>query len=177
MPSFARGMVFDVNVLKPPQVGGLLNLLSYELFRFDDLLPGRLGKRQLCIGASDACDIILDDPCVSSIHALVESRGAGAFRLLDTGSRNGVHRVMRQHSEKLAFLDLAVGHRIVLGATTLLCVTEDGRAPLTAFDVSEFLFTPDDRDEPVAVAGRAAGRSQRKTLVALWRAIRRDTRE
>jgi hypothetical protein len=174
MPSFARGMAFDVSVIKTPAVGGLLNLVTYELFRFQDLLPGKHGKRHLCIGASDTCDIVIDDPCVSSMHAFVECRSGGTFRLLDAKSRNGVFRVVRRHSERVAYLDLAVGHRIVLGVTTLLCVSEEGRAPLTAFDVSEFLFTPDDR-EPVP-AGRAAGRPQRKTLAGLWQAIRRGKR-
>jgi pSer/pThr/pTyr-binding forkhead associated (FHA) protein len=177
MPTFARGMVFDVRVMKPPAVGGLLNVVTYELFRFEDLRPGKHGSRYLYIGASEACDMVIDDPCVSSIHALVDCRSAGIFRLLDAGSRNGVFRVIDRHTEKVEYLDLAVGQRIVIGATTLLCVTEDGHAPLTAFDVSEFLFTPDDTPRATQVAGRHAHSSQRKTLVALWQVIRRGKRE
>jgi hypothetical protein len=126
----------DVRVTKPPAVGGLLSLVTRELFRFEALGLGTPGKACVTIGASAECHIVLDDPCVSSVHAAV-AWDAGTCRIVDLMSRNGVFQVVGRRAQKIKCVELALGQRLVLGRTTLVCVTEAGHAPLTAFDVDE----------------------------------------
>ena len=119
-----------------PAVGGLFSLVTRELFRFEDLGLGKGHRQGLSIGASSKCDIVLCDPFVSAIHAGVVWH-EGALYILDLKSRNGVFQVEHRRAQKVPGVELALGQRFVLGRTTLVCVTEAGHAPLTAFDANE----------------------------------------
>ena len=121
--------------LSPP-VGGLFNLVTRELFRFEDLGLGKGRRQGLSIGASSKCDIVLCDPFVSAIHASV-LRYEGALYIMDVKSRNGVFQVVHRRAQQVEGVELALGQRFVLGRTTLVCVTEAGHVPLTAFDADE----------------------------------------
>jgi pSer/pThr/pTyr-binding forkhead associated (FHA) protein len=44
---------------------------------------------EVCIGRSDACELVLDDDYVSSVHAQLNHRSDGAWVLRDMGSTNG----------------------------------------------------------------------------------------
>jgi hypothetical protein len=119
-----------------PAVGGLFSLATRELFRLEELGLGKPRKECVTIGASRKCDIVLGDPCVSSLHAAV-THCHDALCIVDLVSRNGVFLVERRRTRKIYCTGLALGQRFVLGRTTLVCVTEDGHAPLTAFDADE----------------------------------------
>jgi Inner membrane component of T3SS, cytoplasmic domain len=126
----------DACMARPPAVGGLLSLVTRELFRFEDPRLGNKARHGLTIGASGECDIVLRDPFVSSLHAAV-TWYEGAFRILDLASRNGVFQVMSRRAQQIRCVELALGQRFVVGRTTLVCVTAAGHAPLTAFDIDE----------------------------------------
>ena len=59
--------------------------------------------------------IILVDPAVSARHCSVESDGAGGFRVLDLGSRNGTFL----NGEKVSDRALSEGDKIFVGETVL----------------------------------------------------------
>lgn len=163
----ATEILSDVRV-GPPAVGGLLSLVTRALFRFVDLPLGDDRRGGFTIGASDECDVVLDDPFVSSIHAVV-TWFEGALRIVDLFSRNGVFQVVHRQARRIHCVELALGQRFVLGRTTLVCVTEAGHAPLTAFDVDELASLSYD----LLADRRAARGSPQNTMGALWRAMRR----
>jgi hypothetical protein len=136
LPRSVTQSVTDASIT-PPAVGGLFSLVTRELFRFEDLGLGEPGVQWLSIGAAAECHIVLDDPCVSSMHAAVTCIAAHTFRLLDLRSRNGVLQIVHRRAKQIHCVDIALGQRFVFGRTTLVCVTEAGHAPLTAFDVRE----------------------------------------
>ncbi len=70
----------------------------------------------LRIGRGEACELVLDDPGVSSLHASIEP-GEEGWRVCDRGSRNGIW-VGGQRVEEAPLLHQGL---IVLGETTLLC--------------------------------------------------------
>lgn len=72
------------------------SVLSYKRIRplliIDDVGAGKssltVKKRQLTVGSSDECDVVLKDPFVSKKHALFELRDLG-FCVIDLDSKNG----------------------------------------------------------------------------------------
>jgi hypothetical protein len=159
----------DARITRAPGVGGLLSLVTRQLFRFEDLRLYEDQRRVVTIGASGKCDIVLSDPFVSSQHAAV-TWSEGMLRMLDLVSHNGVFQVVGRRAQKIRCVELALGQRFVLGRTTLMCVTAAGHAPLTAFDVDELASLSYD----ILADRQAASRSAPGVMHALRRAWRRD---
>ncbi len=49
-----------------------------------------LGKQEVRIGRDASCDLVIPDPQVSRIHAVIRERG-GSFLVYDEGSTNGIY--------------------------------------------------------------------------------------
>ena len=71
--------------------------------------------RELTIGRSDKCQIVLDDTYVSQIHARIFPKGEGAA-LEDLGSTNGTYLNRRRIT---APVDLQRGDQVKIGKTVL----------------------------------------------------------
>jgi pSer/pThr/pTyr-binding forkhead associated (FHA) protein len=69
----------------------------------------------LTIGRSPESDILLDDPAVSRVHAIVTRDEAGTYRILDQDSANGTYVNDRRISEQM----LEDGDEIQVGLTVL----------------------------------------------------------
>jgi hypothetical protein len=158
----------------PPQgtgfpVGGLRCLQSYELFRFRDFLLCGQQKRFYMIGRSPRCDIALDDTRVSNVHAFIERHADGTHTLIDYDSTNGLFVIVGDRIERVTRVPLVVGLFVLLGRSLLIAVTEDGRAPLSAFTETEF------RREAYRVYGslQAAAAALGKSRETIRRAIGR----
>ncbi|MFO0873243.1 MAG: FHA domain-containing protein [Phycisphaerales bacterium] len=74
-----------------------------------DLAP----RRVVSIGRSPRCDLTLDSPAVSRRHALL-FRHPGGWRIVDTGSRNGLHveagRTLAADLTELAWCRIGPAH-------------------------------------------------------------------
>lgn len=93
----------------------------------------------LTIGRKKA-DINLEDPKISSIHAIIEESGDGRFLLVDNHSRNGIFANGRQAS----VIELKDGLEIHIGSTLFEFIFTDD---LDDFDTLE---TPADWREVLA---------------------------
>ena len=77
--------------------------LTIEWWRSGD--PASLSQRTFttvgtfCLGRNSTCDIKLDDPIVSSLHATLAIGPAGDVELRDRGSRNGLSVAGQRQSE------------------------------------------------------------------------------
>jgi DNA-binding NtrC family response regulator len=78
--------------------------------------------RRWVIGSSDSCDLVIDDPYVSSTHCTLERRPGGALLVRDRGSRNGTH----VDGNPVEGAELRVGSYLQLGRTTLVAVAAPG---------------------------------------------------
>jgi hypothetical protein len=84
-----------------------------------------LGQTTYVCGAHPDCAIVIDDPQISSRHALFERRGgvdrAPTLRVRDTDSKNGI----RLRGERLASFDVTAGQPFELGrSVTVLPMSE-----------------------------------------------------
>ncbi len=87
-------------------------------------LPARIAvESDLCLGRAPDCDLVLDDPAISRLHARLELRADGSLWLCDLGSRAGTrrngtplaprHPVRLDHGDSLELGDWRFG--LVLG--------------------------------------------------------------
>jgi len=85
-------MTADLNADAPTlPVSDLTELVSIHGGRIevtDDKTSIRVGSERLLIGRARRCDLVLDDPIVSAVHAEVQATPRGVH-LVDLGSRNG----------------------------------------------------------------------------------------
>lgn len=154
-------------------VGGFLSLATHELFRFRDFRLGRDPKRYYSLGRSERCDIVLRDKRVSSVHAFVERIDGDTYILRDNQSLNGVYAFRGGRVDKVTATLLTVGLAIGIGETTLITVTQEGRAPLMAFTVSEFEREAYRVYGSLQAAGKAIGKSHQTIARALTRLRKR----
>lgn len=76
----------------------------------------QLNKDEMTIGRANPNDIVLDDPLVSRVHAILMRRG-GVFMLDDLGSHNGT----QVNDERLhGIRQIHHGDRVVIGASRML---------------------------------------------------------
>ncbi|MBA3671512.1 MAG: sigma 54-interacting transcriptional regulator [Gemmatimonadaceae bacterium] len=80
-----------------------------------------IGRRWV-VGSSDSCDVVIDDPFVSSMHCTLERRAGGALLVRDRGSRNGTH----VDGNPVEGAELRVGSYLQLGRTTFVAVAAPG---------------------------------------------------
>lgn len=85
--------------------------LSFELFPLDDRSNMRvqsIKKRRVLIGRSNACDIVIPFPNISSIHAVLEFKDNNNFRVYDMNSTNGTYI----NGRSVVAEDLKLGDRV-----------------------------------------------------------------
>ena len=94
---------------RPPSLGGarLINAATKEAYP--------LIRRETSLGRNKNCDIILDEPTVSRLHAVVVCSKDGWY-VADVRSQAGV-RLNGKHIEKKEYIK--TGDAITLGAVTL----------------------------------------------------------
>jgi two-component system, NtrC family, response regulator HydG len=80
--------------------------------------------RRWVVGSAPSCDVVVDDPYVSSAHCTVERREGGSLLVRDKRSRNGT----LIDGNLVEAAELTVGARLVLGRTTLIAVAAAGSA-------------------------------------------------
>jgi DNA-binding NtrC family response regulator len=78
------------------------------------------------VGSGTSCDVVLEDPCVSAMHCILERRGDGTLLVRDKKSRNGT----LIDGNLVEAGELQVGSRLALGRTTLVALAApDAHAP------------------------------------------------
>jgi two-component system nitrogen regulation response regulator GlnG len=78
------------------------------------------------IGSGASCDLVLDDPCISAMHCILERRADGSMLVRDKRSRNGT----LLDGNLVEAAELTVGSRLALGRTTLIALAApDARTP------------------------------------------------
>jgi len=87
--------------------------------------------RRWVIGSSASCDLVIDDPYVSSTHCTLERRAGGALLVRDRGSRNGTH----VDGNPVEGAELRVGSYLQLGRTTLVAVAAPGASHTRAIEL------------------------------------------
>jgi len=66
-------------------------------------------------GRDPSCDLVLDDPQVSQVHANLELRGNGLISVTDNDSRNGMFLHRSDSWIRVRKITLCIGDRIRLG--------------------------------------------------------------
>ena len=85
--------------------------------------------RRTTLGSRGGCDILIDDPCVSGLHCVIERRDDDLF-VRDRGSKNGTY--VNGHAIEGA--ELRPGTVLTVGRTQLVALAEGGRGQPTAFE-------------------------------------------
>ncbi|MBA3397392.1 MAG: sigma 54-interacting transcriptional regulator [Deltaproteobacteria bacterium] len=78
--------------------------------------------RRWVIGSGHSCDVVLEDPYVSTVHCILERRPGGALIVRDKGSRNGTN----VDGNVVEGAELRVGSYLTIGCTTLVAVAGPG---------------------------------------------------
>jgi DNA-binding NtrC family response regulator len=80
--------------------------------------PLALHPRRWLVGSGPSCDVVIDDPFVSSTHCVLERRAGGTMHVRDRRSRNGT--LIDGNVVEMA--ELQVGARLAVGRTTLVAL-------------------------------------------------------
>ncbi len=86
--------------------------------------------RRWVLGAAESCDIVVDDPCVSQMHCILERRPGGAILVRDRKSRNGT----QIDGNAVEAADLRVGSYLTIGRTTLVAIAGAGPEQTSALE-------------------------------------------
>lgn len=89
------------------------------------------GARRWLLGSSTSCDLVIDDPYVSSTHCVVERRPGGGLVVRDRQSRNGTH----VDGNIVEGAELRVGSYLMIGRTTLVAFAAVGSDHATATEM------------------------------------------
>ncbi len=93
------------------------------------LLPA--DRRRVTIGASNRCDVVIDDDAyVSQVHCTLERRDDGHTVVCDRRSKNGT----LLNGNRVELAEVCPGALLDLGKTRLVLVGERGRGRLTAHE-------------------------------------------
>jgi len=110
-------------------------------------------RRALCIGRSPRCDVVVPTPTVSRRHALLYRHPHG-WRLVDLGSRNGLHT----EAGNLRCVDLNEDRWVRIGAVHFwLSGTDEPQPPGEPVD-AELMVRPDRVEGPLVSIIDAADR-------------------
>ncbi len=74
--------------------------------------------RRWVLGSGEGCDVVIEDPYVSSQHCIIERQESGGLVVRDRGSRNGTHI----DGNQIEGAELRVGSYLTLGRTTFVAV-------------------------------------------------------
>ena len=75
-------------------------------------------ERRWVLGTGASCDLVIEDPYVSSAHCTLERQSTGALVVRDRGSRNGT----QVDGNLVEGAELRVGSYLTLGRTTLVAM-------------------------------------------------------
>jgi transcriptional regulator with AAA-type ATPase domain len=93
--------------------------------------PLDLQGRRWVLGSAESCDVVIDDPFVSSTHCIIERRAGGNLVVRDRQSRNGTH----VDGNLVEGAELRVGSYLTLGRTTLVAYAAPGALGSSALDM------------------------------------------
>ena len=93
--------------------------------------PLDLALRRWVVGSSASCDVVIDDPFVSSTHCTLERKAGGALLVRDRQSRNGTY----VDSNSIEAGELRAGSHLVIGKTTLVAQAAPGKEPASALEM------------------------------------------
>ena len=93
--------------------------------------PLDLALRRWVVGSNASCDVVIDDPFVSSAHCTLERKPGGALVVRDRQSRNGTY----VDSNSIEAGELRAGAHLVIGKTTLVAESAPGKEPATAMEM------------------------------------------
>lgn len=110
-----------------------------------------LGKREIVIGRSEECDIIIDHRSVSTTHAKIVREAGGSYQIVDLNSKNGI----RISGEKYISTYLKRGDLIELGHVKFRFV-EPGE---------NYVFTPGSSSNDELSAASSGGKSKLPLLI------------
>jgi DNA-binding NtrC family response regulator len=85
-------------------------------------------SRRWVIGSGDSCDLVIDDPYVSTTHCILERTAGGGLFVRDRRSRNGT----QVDGNVVEGAELRVGSQLTVGRTTLVAVAPAGVGPQSA---------------------------------------------
>ena len=88
-------------------------------------------KRRWTVGSQPACDLMVEDRCVSSLHCVIERLPPGGLLIRDHGSRNGTF--LDGHAIEGA--TLTPGSRLLVGRTTLVALGDEDPTPGSAWSL------------------------------------------
>jgi len=80
--------------------------------------PLAIHPRRWLVGSAPSCDVVIDDPCVSAMHCVLERRAGGTMTVRDRKSRNGT----LIDGNLVEVGELQVGARLAVGRTTLVAL-------------------------------------------------------
>ena len=109
--------------------------------------------KQLLIGSSEKCDVVLDDPLAGGRHAYVRGRDDGTIELHDLGSESGTF----VDGERVTTRILRGGERVTIGGTELEIAPEASDPPVVAEAVAEPALAGERGAIPVRTIAGAAG--------------------
>ncbi len=92
--------------------------------------PLTTNLRRWVVGAAQSCDLVVDDPCVSQLHCILERRPGGAILVRDRKSRNGT----QIDGNAVEAAELRVGSYLTIGRTTLVAIAGAGPDPTSALE-------------------------------------------
>ena len=78
--------------------------------------------RRWVVGSGESCDVVISDPYVSNVHAILERRPGGALLVRDRPSRNGT----MIDGNLVEAAELSVGSYLSIGRTTLVALSAPG---------------------------------------------------
>ncbi|MBA3818758.1 MAG: sigma 54-interacting transcriptional regulator [Deltaproteobacteria bacterium] len=84
--------------------------------------PLSSATRRWVIGSGDSCDIVIEDPYVSTVHCILERRTGGALVVRDKSSRNGT----QVDGNLVEGAEVRVGSYLTVGRTTLVATAAPG---------------------------------------------------
>ncbi|MGE0397820.1 MAG: sigma 54-interacting transcriptional regulator [Kofleriaceae bacterium] len=93
--------------------------------------PLDLSLRKWVVGSSESCDLVVEDPFVSSAHCTLERKASGALLVRDRQSRNGTY----VDSNSIEAGELRAGAHLVIGKTTLVAEAAAGKEPASALEM------------------------------------------
>jgi len=80
--------------------------------------PLAVQPQRWMLGSSARCDLVVEDPCVSALHCVLERRPSGTLLVRDKKSRNGT----LIDGSVVEAAELQVGSRLAIGRTTLVAL-------------------------------------------------------
>jgi len=105
-------------------------VVALRATRDGSAFPLSTEARRWVVGAAQSCDLVVDDPCVSQMHCILERRPGGAILVRDRRSRNGTHI----DGNAVEAAELRVGSYLTIGRSTLVAIGASGPEQTSALE-------------------------------------------